>query len=488
MAGWYRVGEACDWRGVSPACRSRALERFNYAMAVVSSLFRGFPFLKLGIVSSTDRRSGKSGGISSQRLFSTNSAMADDPYRTLELDSGATAEEIRQAYFRLAHKYHPDHNGDDPAFVARFKQVQHAFEKLSSQGVADRRGIQRTANQRMGEVSRSPGLGWTGSLVAMVGVVAGAWFAGYWRGALQPMARATLSPVGDRAVNGDGPATLDRLPSRGFEASQAPMASEPVEQPSTRTQTIEEASPVPPAAAEAEDEATHRAGTPEQAHGVKGKRLERPRPLADRQNLPILGDPSAWPVEPPRFDRHHSVDFIDSPALPTYRLRPRSTVWLGHLGENVANELPIAGTITVAPTPIEVPTSGGSPWSSAEWIGATTLMSPAITSMDEDSVTPISPPISTKTFETREIHIPAPALVAKPVEIALPPQAVPKPIEIDMPKLDSLPSSTLRIPRLPNAPVAVAPEPVWLQNPISLPANWRPGPVPRLRKTPAANT
>jgi hypothetical protein len=33
---------------------------------------------------------------------------------------------------------------------------------------------------------------------------------------------------------------------------------------------------------------------------------------------------------------------------------------------------------------------------------------------------------------------------------------------------------------LPNAPVAVAPEPVWLQNPISLPANWRPGPVPRL--------
>ena len=67
--------------------------------------------------------------------------MADDAYRTLELDRQATAAEIRQAYFRLAHKYHPDHNLDDPDSVARFKEVQQAYEKLTALDDARRAGL-----------------------------------------------------------------------------------------------------------------------------------------------------------------------------------------------------------------------------------------------------------------------------------------------------------------------------------------------------------
>jgi molecular chaperone DnaJ len=55
-----------------------------------------------------------------------------DLYKVLEVGKGASQEEIRRAYKRLARKYHPDANREDPKAEERFKEVQHAYDVLSN--------------------------------------------------------------------------------------------------------------------------------------------------------------------------------------------------------------------------------------------------------------------------------------------------------------------------------------------------------------------
>ncbi|MDX1419341.1 MAG: J domain-containing protein [Rubricoccaceae bacterium] len=54
-----------------------------------------------------------------------------DYYQALEVDEGASAEDIKKAYRRLARANHPDRNPDDPGAEERFKAVQEAYEVLS---------------------------------------------------------------------------------------------------------------------------------------------------------------------------------------------------------------------------------------------------------------------------------------------------------------------------------------------------------------------
>lgn len=53
-----------------------------------------------------------------------------DYYETLGVSRDATAEEIRQAYRKLAFQYHPDHNSD-PGAEDKFKEVTEAYEVVS---------------------------------------------------------------------------------------------------------------------------------------------------------------------------------------------------------------------------------------------------------------------------------------------------------------------------------------------------------------------
>lgn len=54
-----------------------------------------------------------------------------DFYEVLGVDKGASAQEIKKAYRRLAMKYHPDRNPDDAEAEAKFKEASEAYEVLS---------------------------------------------------------------------------------------------------------------------------------------------------------------------------------------------------------------------------------------------------------------------------------------------------------------------------------------------------------------------
>lgn len=56
-----------------------------------------------------------------------------DFYEVLGLHKNASADEIKKAYRKLANKYHPDKNPDDPSAEEKFKEVKYAYEVLSDE-------------------------------------------------------------------------------------------------------------------------------------------------------------------------------------------------------------------------------------------------------------------------------------------------------------------------------------------------------------------
>lgn len=55
-----------------------------------------------------------------------------DYYKILGLPPSATLREIKTAYRRLAHQFHPDKNGNDLYAAAQFELIKEAYEVLSN--------------------------------------------------------------------------------------------------------------------------------------------------------------------------------------------------------------------------------------------------------------------------------------------------------------------------------------------------------------------
>ncbi len=64
--------------------------------------------------------------------------MARDPYTVLGVERGATEEEIKAAYRRLARRYHPDRYASDPQAARqaeeKMKEVNEAYDLLTRKG------------------------------------------------------------------------------------------------------------------------------------------------------------------------------------------------------------------------------------------------------------------------------------------------------------------------------------------------------------------
>ena len=57
--------------------------------------------------------------------------MGKDFYKVLGVSKGATDDEIKKAYRKLALKFHPDKN-KDPGAEEKFKEIAEAFEVSST--------------------------------------------------------------------------------------------------------------------------------------------------------------------------------------------------------------------------------------------------------------------------------------------------------------------------------------------------------------------
>src|SRR5690242_14612526 len=124
--------------------------------------------------------------------------MAETLYDTLGVKKGASADEIKKAYRKLARQYHPDTNQGDKGAEERFKQVQTAYDVLSD---PEKRKAYDRFGSTNGRGAPGPGPGgvnvdfgdfdWAGNL----GDILGARFGDIFGGTAGPRGRARTQPV-----------------------------------------------------------------------------------------------------------------------------------------------------------------------------------------------------------------------------------------------------------------------------------------------------
>lgn len=85
-----------------------------------------------------------------------------DYYEVLGVSRNASEAELKQAFRRLAMKYHPDRNPGDADAENRFKEAKEAFEVLSD-------AQKRTAYDQFGHAGVEPGMGGAGGFGAGMG-------------------------------------------------------------------------------------------------------------------------------------------------------------------------------------------------------------------------------------------------------------------------------------------------------------------------------
>jgi molecular chaperone DnaJ len=78
-----------------------------------------------------------------------------DYYQVLEVERSASVEEVKRAYRKLAVKFHPDKNPDDPHAEEKFKELGEAYDVLMD-------GDKRAAYDRFGHAAFEQGGGFRG--------------------------------------------------------------------------------------------------------------------------------------------------------------------------------------------------------------------------------------------------------------------------------------------------------------------------------------
>lgn len=65
--------------------------------------------------------------------------MTQDPYQVLGVSPDASEEEIKTAYRKLAKRYHPDVNPDDPEAERKMREVNDAYDRIKNRDKARQR-------------------------------------------------------------------------------------------------------------------------------------------------------------------------------------------------------------------------------------------------------------------------------------------------------------------------------------------------------------
>ena len=74
-----------------------------------------------------------------------------DYYAILEIETSASATEIKKSYRRLAQQFHPDKNKSDPYASAQFHEIKEAYEVLTNPSRKEYYLQQRWYNQSIGK-------------------------------------------------------------------------------------------------------------------------------------------------------------------------------------------------------------------------------------------------------------------------------------------------------------------------------------------------
>jgi len=186
-------------------------------------------------------------------------------YELLGLQKSCSADEIKKAYRKLALKYHPDKNPDNPESTEKFKEINHAHSVLSDatkRGIYDQYGsLGLYVAEQFGEENVNTYFvltsGWCKALFVCCGVITGCYFCccfccfcNFCCGKCKPRPPEEDMDYANLHRGEDGPVLIQ--PGQE-EFSGSPDSTPEVEGPVTSQPKAAMAMPPPPAAAESDD-------------------------------------------------------------------------------------------------------------------------------------------------------------------------------------------------------------------------------------------